>query len=136
MFLDASVIVACMLGEPERDAILASIQHQPRRATGPIAVFEASSALVRVWKIDFEAAFQRVERWLDGNDVSLILLDEAIMRETHACAARYHATTGHPARLNMGDCFAYAAARTRGLKLAYKGDDFGHTDADAVRFGG
>ena len=34
----------------------------------------------------------------------------------------------HPARLNMGDCFAYACAKTNGAALLYKGDDFARTD--------
>ena len=34
----------------------------------------------------------------------------------------------HPAALNMGDCFSYACARTRGLPLLYKDDDFAKTD--------
>jgi len=28
----------------------------------------------------------------------------------------------------MGDCFAYACAKTNGAQLLYKGDDFSHTD--------
>lgn len=34
----------------------------------------------------------------------------------------------HPARLNMGDCFAYACAKTHDARLLYKGDDFSKTD--------
>src|SRR5437870_4282501 len=34
----------------------------------------------------------------------------------------------HPARLNMGDCFAYACARALDVPLLYKGDDFAQTD--------
>jgi len=34
----------------------------------------------------------------------------------------------HPARLNMGDCFAYACAKTNNARLLYKGDDFAQTD--------
>ncbi len=30
----------------------------------------------------------------------------------------------------MGDCFAYAAARTRGMPLLYKGNDFTKTDIE------
>lgn len=33
-----------------------------------------------------------------------------------------------PARLNLGDCFAYALAKGRDLPLLYKGDDFAKTD--------
>src|SRR5207248_3635376 len=36
--------------------------------------------------------------------------------------------SGHPARLNFGDCFAYALARATGKPLLFKGDDFRHTD--------
>lgn len=36
--------------------------------------------------------------------------------------------TGHPARLNFGDCFAYALAKAMNEPLLFKGDDFTHTD--------
>lgn len=40
--------------------------------------------------------------------------------------------SGHPARLNFGDCFAYALAKDTGEPLLYKGDDFVHTDVIAA----
>jgi ribonuclease VapC len=36
--------------------------------------------------------------------------------------------SGHPARLNFGDCFAYALAKSSGEPLLCKGNDFVHTD--------
>jgi ribonuclease VapC len=36
--------------------------------------------------------------------------------------------SGHPARLNFGDCFSYALARDTGDPLLFKGDDFSRTD--------
>src|SRR5271157_2643474 len=36
--------------------------------------------------------------------------------------------SGHSARLNFGDCFAYALAKTTGEPLLFIGADFGHTD--------
>ena len=36
--------------------------------------------------------------------------------------------SGHPAKLNFGDCFAYALARATGQPLLFRGDDFIHTD--------
>ncbi len=35
--------------------------------------------------------------------------------------------SGHAAALNLGDCFAYALARTSGEPLLFKGRDFMHT---------
>lgn len=37
--------------------------------------------------------------------------------------------SGHPARLNFGDCFAYALAKAQREPLLFKGADFTHTDA-------
>ena len=48
---------------------------------------------------------------------------------TAALAA--HARFGkgrHPARLNLGDCFAYACAKVHGVPLLFVGDDFPQTD--------
>jgi ribonuclease VapC len=36
--------------------------------------------------------------------------------------------SGHPARLNFGDCFAYALAKVLNEPLLFQGDDFIHTD--------
>ncbi len=38
----------------------------------------------------------------------------------------------HPAKLNFGDCFAYALARASGEPLLFKGSDFSCTDVVAV----
>ena len=35
--------------------------------------------------------------------------------------------SGHPARLNFGDCFADALAKDAGEALLFKGSDFAHT---------
>ena len=37
----------------------------------------------------------------------------------------------HPARLNFGDCFAYALAQSRGCPLLFVGEDFSQTDVVA-----
>jgi ribonuclease VapC len=38
----------------------------------------------------------------------------------------------HPARLNFGDCMAYAIAKVHDVPLLYKGDDFSRTDIRAA----
>ena len=45
---------------------------------------------------------------------------------------RFGRGTGHPARLNLGDCFAYALARDVGEPLLFKGEDFVLTDIEVV----
>jgi ribonuclease VapC len=40
--------------------------------------------------------------------------------------------SGHPARLNFGDCFAYALAKAMNEPLLFKGDDFTQTDVKSA----
>ncbi|MGH7046475.1 MAG: hypothetical protein ACREE2_08810 [Stellaceae bacterium] len=52
-------------------------------------------------------------------------------KEAHialAAFAHYGKGRGHPAQLNLGDCFAYAMARSTRTTLLFKGDDFTKTD--------
>ena|SRR5271156_850654 len=51
--------------------------------------------------------------------------------ETHTALAafsRYGKGRGHPAELNLGDCFAYAMAKNAQATLLFKGEDFDKTD--------
>ncbi len=53
---------------------------------------------------------------------------EAQVRIARLAYRRYGKGSGHPARLNFGDCFAYALARDRNEPLLFVGNDFVHTD--------
>ena len=64
------------------------------------------------------------------------ILIEAVT-ETQARIAReayrdYGRGSGHPAKLNFGDCFSYALARETGEPLLFKDADFSHTDIAAA----
>ena len=135
MFLDASVIIAVLAGEPEAFALKAAMIDTEIMATSQVAIFEASCRLAKLRGLSIADAHFEVLDFLQALGVERVSIDDDVGASAHHCAARYHHLTGHPARLNMGDCFAYAAARISGLKLAYKGNDFVHTDIDGVRFG-
>lgn len=135
MFLDASVIVANLLEEPEAIAFRQALALGSGNATSPLAVFEASTRIAAVKRMAIDEAYEIVRDFTDQAEIRIVAIDAAMGAAAHLCAARYHHLTGHPARLNMGDCFAYAAARASEAPLAYKGNDFVHTDIDGVRFG-
>ncbi len=52
-----------------------------------------------------------------------------IAREAYG---RFGKGIGHPARLNFGDCFAYALAKDLDEPLLFIGQDFIHTDVRRV----
>ncbi len=59
-------------------------------------------------------------------------LTESQARIARAAYQRFGKGSGHPARLNMGDCFAYALARDLNEPLLFKGADFAQTDIEIV----
>ena len=77
---------------------------------------------------------RRLMQLVERAQLEIIATGEA---EVHAGIdgfRRYGRASRHPARLNFGDCFSYALARTRNLPLLFKGDDFIHTDIEpAIR---
>jgi ribonuclease VapC len=60
--------------------------------------------------------------------IEIVPVTEEIGRIAVDAFDRYGKGRGHPAQLNMGDCFAYACAKAHGLPLLYKGADFSKTD--------
>ncbi|WP_353182694.1 type II toxin-antitoxin system VapC family toxin [Bosea sp. (in: a-proteobacteria)] len=135
MFLDASVIVANLLEEAEAVSIREALLDESELVTSPLAMFEASTRLAAVKRFSIDDGYQVVRAFLEDANIRIVAIDEEVGRIAHRCAGSYHHSTGHPARLNMGDCFAYASARAADVKLAYKGDDFSHTDIEGRQFG-
>ena len=61
-------------------------------------------------------------------EISIETVTENQARIARAAYRDFGRGSGHPARLNFGDCFAYALAIERGEPLLFQGDDFSHTD--------
>ena len=77
--------------------------------------------------MSISAAEAAVNQYLARADAQMIPITAEIGREAIRAFERF-SRGRHPARLNMGDCFAYACARALGVPLLYKGDDFALTD--------
>ncbi|MEI9900744.1 MAG: type II toxin-antitoxin system VapC family toxin [Hyphomicrobium sp.] len=73
-------------------------------------------------------AEQRANRFLESSRIVVIDITDEIGRAALDAFDRYGKGRGHPAQLNMGDCFSYAAARVLGVPLLYKGADFAQTE--------
>lgn len=73
-------------------------------------------------------ALSLVRRFLDLADVRIVDVGEESIDLLADAFVRYGKGSGHPARLNLGDCFSYAMAKKGGVPLLYKGNDFPQTD--------
>jgi len=131
MFIDASALSAILLAEPEADKFAGLIDRAPVKLTSSIAIFEAALALRRQRAHSTEVARALVMRLIVGAKIDIAPLG-ALEGDIALEAFERFGKGRHPARLNMGDCFAYACARTHGVPLLFKGDDFGLTDIDSA----
>jgi ribonuclease VapC len=128
MFIDASALVALLIGEPGSDNLLERLDAADTAVTSPLALYETVLALMRIRAIPRAAAQRELREWLAAAEIAVIPITDEIGRAALDAFDRYGKGRGHPAQLNMGDCFAYGAAVTLGVPLLYKGDDFTETD--------
>lgn len=129
MFIDASALCAVLLEEPEQAEFRIRITMASQATTSPVAVWETVRALVRERSAHVASALEVVERLLDAGQIVIVPIgpDEQAL----AISAFDRFGKGrHPAALNMGDCFAYACARSLGVPLLFKGGDFSRTDIE------
>ncbi|EJW12600.1 PilT protein domain protein [Rhodovulum sp. PH10] len=125
MILDTSALIAILKGEPDAKRFTDAIEAASIRRLSAATYLEVAIVADR-----------------NGNPLIALRLDE-MLREAavtiepvtpeQARIARqayrdFGKGSGHPARLNFGDCFGYALARATGEPLLFKGDDFSHTD--------
>ena len=127
MFVDASALCAILLKEPEADDFMGKITSAIQPTTSPLAIYETVTAVARAKAGGVAAARRDVANLLVIVGIKVSVIGEA-EGELALDAFDRFGRGRHPARLNMGDCFAYACARTHGVPLLFKGDDFSQTD--------
>ena len=127
MYVDASALVAILLNEPERDQIILRLENADAAVTSLVSVFEAMAAVGRELG-DRAVAGAEVENFLASAGIRIVDIGAGTMPYLQHAYRLYGKGSGHPAQLNMGDCFSYAMAKTLGQPLLYKGNDFVQTD--------
>ncbi len=128
MFVDASAMVAILTREPDADALADVLDTAEAPITSPIAVFEAALGLCRKHHVSVEEAAADVQDFLATARIRLVPIAASEADTALTAFSRYGKGRGHPAQLNLGDCFAYAMTKSRRTSLLFKGDDFTRTD--------
>jgi ribonuclease VapC len=128
MFVDASALVAILLEEDEGRSLAQRIETASVRLTSPLAIYEAVTAVNRVHAGGIKLAEARVRAFLQRAGIAVLAIEDTAATSALEAQARFGERSTHPAKLNMGDCFAYAMAKQRRVPLLYKGDDFAQTD--------
>ena len=129
IFIDASAIVAILTDEDEAATFIEIIEAVSERCTSPIAIFEATLGICRKRHSSVSEAYEDVLQFLAIAGIQNAAIAPSDVKAALDAFSRFGKGRGHPAQLNMGDCFAYATATDRNAALLFKGNDFDKTDA-------
>lgn len=122
--VDTSALMAIFLREDGADRLI------DRLAAEPSSIISAGNMLelqLVAMRVDRDGVWSDVERLISANRIEIRPFDArqlAIARE----AAERFGRGRHKARLNIGDCFAYALAKGENVPLLCVGNDFAETD--------
>jgi ribonuclease VapC len=121
--VDASALIAIALAEPEESAFSNVLIVSGGAFIAPVNYVEVGVILRQRRFVETRA---QLDEWLAAYKVEI---EEGRPLAPLALEAYYRFGKGlHRARLNLGDCFAYALAKQLDAPLLYKGDDFARTD--------
>lgn len=126
MILDTSVIVAIARDEPDAETLVDILANSVGTRISAATVLESSLVLSG-------SRSALLDEFLSTHDIEIVPFDAEQLRVAREAHDRYGRGSGSPARLNFGDCFAYALAKTTGEPLLFKGDDFAQTDLTSAR---
>lgn len=128
MFIDTSALVAILAKENDALSLLSALEDADAAVTSPVVILEATMRLATMLRDDPLKTLANVEAFLATSRIEVMPIDAEHARVAVQAFAVYGKGRGHPAQLNFGDCLSYACAKSRGLSMLYKGEDFARTD--------
>lgn len=127
--VDSSALVAILEEEPEAEHFLSILQEAGRRVASAVTVYETGIVLGRRrgWEIVAE-----LNALVDLLGIEIVPFSAAQIMAALDAYSRYGKGVDPKARLNLGDCVAYALAKSMNAPLLFKGEDFASTDVQAA----
>ena len=129
MIVDTSALIAILRDEPDAMAYARAIANAAIRRISA-ATFVETAAVIDASRDPI--ASRRFDDVLREARFEIEPVTEAQARIAREAYRDFGRGSGHPARLNFGDCFAYALAKAMNEPLLFKGDDFTRTDLTAA----
>jgi len=123
--VDSSALIAILENESEAEQFIELLRDAPRRLVSAVTVYE-TGIVIGARRGRERAA--RVMELLDEMGVEIVPFAEPQILSALEAYLRYGKGIDPKARLNLGDCAAYALAKTLNAPLLYKGADFAATD--------
>jgi ribonuclease VapC len=123
MIVDTSALISILCSEPEAKAFALAMAQADGLRISAANYVEAAIVIDGSRDPIASRAFDDLIREANIKVEPVSTEQVKVAREAYRDFGR---GSGHAARLNIGDCFAYALARTAVEPLLFKGDDFAH----------
>ncbi|MBO6724813.1 MAG: type II toxin-antitoxin system VapC family toxin [Rhizobiaceae bacterium] len=127
--VDTSVLIAVLKDEHDGPALTRCMAAATARFISAGTALECGIVIGANYG---DAGLDAMRELYSSLELEILHFDAEQSRMGYEAFRRYGRGSGHPAKLNFGDCFAYALAKTRNLPLLFKGDDFIHTDIESA----
>jgi ribonuclease VapC len=126
---NTSAIIAIALDEPEGDLFSRFIASQ-RCVIGWPTLLEVHLILRRLVN---DSVNEYLLMFIARHQINVQSFTQELFEQSCKAFDQY-GKGRHLAKLNFGDCMAYAVAKANGIPLLFKGDDFARTDIEpAIR---
>ncbi len=125
MIVDTSALVAILRAEEDADRFIDALASADRPRLSAATLVETA---VVVDAAGDPVLSRRLDELIDAAELHVEPLTEEQARVARQAYRDFGRGSGHPARLDLGDCFSYALAAVLAEPLLFKGDDFTHTD--------
>jgi ribonuclease VapC len=122
--VDSSALLAIYFDEPEKASFSELLVSDDSPRIGAPNLVEASMVAEAR---NGEAGCRQLDRIVGNLGIDVVAFEAAHVHAAREAFRRY-GRGRHRAALNFGDCCAYALAKSLGLPLLFKGDDFALTD--------
>ncbi len=134
MILDTSALIAILRFEAEAPEFARLIENAAKSAAQPrvSAVRYVEAGAVIDGSKD-PVASRRFDELIEEAQIAIEPVTEAQARIARQAYRDFGKTSGHSAKLNFGDCFSYALAKSTGEPLLFKGRDLSRTDVKSAR---
>jgi len=125
---DTSVFVAILLNEPDADTYRNTLLSVEKVLISAATAVELHIVVTAKLGAD---GILNLDRLLSQPLFEIVPVDHQQMTAANLAFERY-GKGRHPAKLNYGDLFSYALAKSKDLPLLFKGEDFSKTDIVAA----
>ena len=127
MYVEPSAVLAILKEETDATAYRDRLAVASSKVITVVGKVEAAISLGRALN-NYSLGPDVVDRFCEDADIAIMPVYPDLYAEAVGAYRRFGKGSGHPAKLNFGDCFSYAYSKLHNIPLLFKGDDFSRTD--------